>query len=1143
MKKRLLLVFVLILMALLAFAACSSDIEEGEIDVDPEILDKLPCAVEVEGLEGVSGTANVQFVDETAKEAALTAVKEIVFVDEGATTYAVDISITKDGEEITVGKPVTVSIELKAPVLPLDRYAVYHIHNGTATEITPTVDGNKLTFTVTDFSVFMVVPKHVHTVADVLVTDRQPTCTAEGEGHTVCTACGATVESGKVIPKAQHTFGEWRTEKPASCREAGSRVHVCSACNKSESEPIEKLQHDYEAWKTDAPATCGKAGMKSRTCKLCGDRQTETIPATGQHTPDSVWRYNAESGKEYQECTVCHTVLSVREPEKPHVSSPFVGVTLGFKGYNGAIYDYTVFPTSGDLNAFLSRVTISFFDDGTVSKDGKGITGASFEIYATDEAGGIDWAIFGTYSAVANGLNCDMTVTSYYDGKTGKYYHGYHAEKFPRFILEVNGGISINTDKGLYEVASYVSGYDPDEDRPVVAAKGSFFFEKRNNAPVRIADLPADTNADYYERFVDGKVYGFNRATGTDAVAFAEAYAGATVSFFAENGIEFCTGGLVMDGVAVEMETAFCGSYRIEETEGGYEITFYVSYEYMDGELIPGATDTFTVVYDAAADEFTLVDGGTNIVFAYSAGATPTHYAVPAAPDNWDAAKIAQAFAAVGAVQDLSMPKVPSVKTMTVGAVVDGKVTVTCVMARDGGADAALTYKRETVYRAFYDIGYVGSTDYYLTANSECKFGITYAESNGVATLTIVIERFDPPYPSEAIAAYLTEHSVTDAIIEFKSRYAESYAFNTNRLLITLRRDANAQTVQTALIDALTKGAGYTAETAVGGRTYYASANEQIVFFFGRPEDGSAAIVVTFLDSSVLPIREYPATEIAAYLAGTDDVLPPLSNASAIEYKFFENEGIFSDLWVYMPATVDGAAAAQTLIATLKAAGYKESLFAMYQQDRGFYITYDVLLSPDKEIGVEIFGYGGGAGTEYSYLYVNLFNLVAVEGETYVESVTTDYVGCFTVGETFNFTGTIVAHFDDGHTSTLSPYDFTFTEVDTSTAGEQNVTATYRGNSDLTVEFTVTVTEPVVMTGITLSDYRTEYYVGEGFEFRGTILRTYSDGSTSRVDKMFCDFSEVDMTTPGTKTITVSYPTANGNVFTATRTITVSERG
>ena len=300
---------------------------------------------------------------------------------------------------------------------------------------------------------------------------------------------------------------------------------------------------------------------------------------------------------------------------------------------------------------------------------------------------------------------------------------------------------------------------------------------------------------------------------------------------------------------------------------------------------------------------------------------------------------------------------------------------------------------------------------------------------------------------------------------------------------------------------------------------------------------------MTFLDSSVLPVREYPATEIAAYLAGTDDVLPPLSNASAIEYKFFENEGIFSDLWVYLPADVDAEAAAASLIATLKEAGYKEGIFAIYQEGRDFYITHFVLLSPDREIGVEIFGYNAGAGTDYAYLYVNLYNMVAVENETYAVSVTTDYSGRFTVGEAFNFTGNLVAHFDDDHVLTLSPYDFTFTEVDTSTAGEKNVTATYRGNADLSVEFTVTVTEPVVMTGITLSGYKTEYYVGERFVYNGTILRTYSDGSTSRVDKTFCDFSEVDMTTPGTKTITVSYPTANGNVFTATMTITVSERG
>ena len=626
MKKRLLPVFVLILLALLAFAACSSDIEDGEIEVDPEILDKLPCAVEVEGLEGVSGTANVQIVDDTAKAAALSAVKEIVFVDEGATTYAVDISIVKGGEEITVGKPVTVSIELKAPVLPLDRYAVYHIHNGTATEITPTVDGNKLTFTVTDFSIFMVVPKHVHTAGEVAV-DQAATCTAEGTGHTVCSACGADMGS-VVLEKAPHSFGEWRTEKPASCREAGSRVHVCSACNVSEREPIEQLQHEYEAWKTDVPATCVKAGVKSCTCKHCGDRKTDTIPATGQHTPDTVWRYDAESNKEYKECTVCHTKLEVREPEKPQITSPFVGVTLSYKGYNGAIYDTSVFPTSSEVNAFLSRITISLFDDGTVTDGGKGISGASFEICSTNGAGGIDWAIFGTYSVEANSLFCDMQVKSYYDGATGKYYHSYHVEKFPHFFLEVNGGIGFNTTKGLFEVASYVSSYSVEENRQTVAVKGSFFFEKKDNAPVKIASLPTDENDDYYERFVDGKVYTFNRATGDSAAIFADAYSGATVSFFDENGLEFRTNGLVIDGEVEEVETVFCGSYRIEEKDGGYEIVFYVSREYMDGELLPGETDTFTVSYNAASDEITLADGESDIVFTHTSGATPTHYGI-----------------------------------------------------------------------------------------------------------------------------------------------------------------------------------------------------------------------------------------------------------------------------------------------------------------------------------------------------------------------------------------------------------------------------------------------------------------------------------------------------------------------------------
>ena len=583
MKKRLLLVLAVLLLALLVFAACSSDLEDGELDVDSGILDKLPCSVDVTGLEGVSGTVNVQLVTDTEKAAALTSVREIAFVDEDATVYAVDISITKDGKEITVGKPVTVSIELKSPVLPLDRYVVYHIHDGAATEIVPTVEGNRFTFTVSEFSVFMVVPKHVHTEGQ-LVVDQPATCQAEGKGHTVCAKCGETLETKK----------------------------------------IERADHDWEESIIALP-TCGKTGTKLCTCKVCGIRKTERIDATGNHTPGTEWLYNAESGKEYRECTVCHAVLEERTPTTQHTSIPFVGVTIGnYVGYNGAIYDKSVFATDAAVNAFLSRVTISLFNDGTWSQNGKQISGASFEIYATDANGALEWAIFGTYSAKEGDLSCAMQVKSYYDAKTGKYYHSYHADRFPYTIMEVNGGLSFNTDKGLYEMSSYLSAYNPAKDSRDVAVKGSFFFGKKDNAPVKLADLPADTNADYYERLVEGKVYGFNQATGKNADAFSTAYSEATVSFFADNYLEFRTGGLVVEGDVAPIETVFCGAYRIEMKDGGYEIIFNVSAEYMDGELIPDATDVFTVAYDAATDRITLTDDGTDIVFAYDSAATPT---------------------------------------------------------------------------------------------------------------------------------------------------------------------------------------------------------------------------------------------------------------------------------------------------------------------------------------------------------------------------------------------------------------------------------------------------------------------------------------------------------------------------------------
>ena len=64
------------------------------------------------------------------------------------------------------------------------------------------------------------------------------------------------------------------------------------------------------------------------------------------------------------------------------------------------------------------------------------------------------------------------------------------------------------------------------------------------------------------------------------------------------------------------------------------------------------------------------------------------------------------------------------------------------------------------------------------------------------------------------------------------------------------------------------------------------------------------------------------------------------------------------------------------------------------------------------------------------------------------------------------------------------------------------------------------------------------FYVGDAFVFGGTVTATYENGDTKDVTK-FVEFSEPDMTTTGSKEVTVSY-TEGGVTKTATYTITVN---
>jgi len=257
--KKLWLVFLSVLVAILALTACDTEVNDGKIDG----IDKLPAKVEVTGLEGVTGTVEAKPLDEKALADAFAAVREVYYVAEGADYLAADISITNDGKPVTLGKPVTVSITVPDTfTLSLDKCVVFHIHNGVAEQITPTVSDGKLTFTVDSFSPFVIVPLHEHVYGEWTFIGDEPGCGEAGIQKRTC-VCGEeqtrdyTVdhvdenEDGKcdrcgisLGGAHTHEFGEWQPlngSRP-TCTESALEIRKCS-CGETESREVPALGH------------------------------------------------------------------------------------------------------------------------------------------------------------------------------------------------------------------------------------------------------------------------------------------------------------------------------------------------------------------------------------------------------------------------------------------------------------------------------------------------------------------------------------------------------------------------------------------------------------------------------------------------------------------------------------------------------------------------------------------------------------------------------------------------------------------------------------------------------------------------------------------------------------------------------------
>lgn len=343
------LVASLIIMITMLASCGVEDIKEGiNILIDKDAEELIPCTIDVKGLEDFDGKVKLDYVNETTKTSALDLVKEGYYLSNSATTYAVDIKLVdNEGNDTRVGKPIIVSISLKEAELPLDRYVVFHIHDGKATQIVPTVDGDNLTFTVDSFSTFVVVPKHEHVYSSWEV-DLNPSCTKPGlekrtcnecgyketrtmgealghideNGDNKCDRCGEAIKTSgsdeEINPDGtvghKHNFREWDVVRKPSCVEKGLKKRVCTICNEEETAEIEALGHIDE----NGDNKCDRCG---ETIKASGGEGETNPDETVEHVHSfSEWRVVneatcTENGMKVRSCSSC------REMEREEIKA------------------------------------------------------------------------------------------------------------------------------------------------------------------------------------------------------------------------------------------------------------------------------------------------------------------------------------------------------------------------------------------------------------------------------------------------------------------------------------------------------------------------------------------------------------------------------------------------------------------------------------------------------------------------------------------------------------------------------------------------------------------------------------------------------------------------------------------------------
>ena len=163
-----------------------------------------------------------------------------------------------------------------------------------------------------------------------------------------CSACSAIDPAN---PKTNHNFGEWVTEKEATCTETGTQKRTCADCGYSETAEIAMIAHTLTHHEAVTPTCTTTGSIEYWECSACGKKFSDaacTIEVTDVTLPmaahtltktDAKAATCTEAGNaEYWTCSVCKKLFSDSEGKNEITAAsvviPATGHTADDSGWN-----------------------------------------------------------------------------------------------------------------------------------------------------------------------------------------------------------------------------------------------------------------------------------------------------------------------------------------------------------------------------------------------------------------------------------------------------------------------------------------------------------------------------------------------------------------------------------------------------------------------------------------------------------------------------------------------------------------------------------------------------------------------------------------------------------------------------------------